>query len=112
MQAQLEKMKLEQENNKAILLAYLDNSTKLEVARLNAGLTDASEAYMESVEQAKIIQDSMGYSQMANHPLQPALENMQNTNAQLTAMVAALMQKLSQPKTVVRDENGKIIGVQ
>jgi hypothetical protein len=112
MQAELEKMKLEYENNKAILLAYLDNGTKLETARINAGLTDGSMAYMESVEQAKIIQDTMGFSQMANHPLQPAMENMQNTNAQLTQMVAALMQKLSQPKQVIRDENGKIIGVQ
>ena len=112
MQAQLEKMKLEYENNKAILLAYLDNGTKLETARINAGLTDGTEAYIESVEQAKIIQDTMGFSQMANHPLQPAMENMQNTNAQLTQMVAALMQKLSQPKQIIRDENGKIIGVQ
>jgi hypothetical protein len=112
MQAELEKMKLEYENNKAILLAYLDNGTKLETARINAGLTDGSMAYMESVEQAKIIQDTMGFSQMANHPLQPAMENMQTTNAQLTQMVAALMQKLSQPKQVIRDENGKIIGVQ
>ena len=112
MQAELEKMKLEYENNKAILLAYLDNGTKLETARINAGLTDGSMAYMESVEQAKIIQDTMGFSQMANHPLQPAMENMQTTNAQLTQMVAALMQKLSQRKQVIRDENGKIIGVQ
>ena len=111
MQAQLEKMKLEYENNKSILLAYLDNGTKLETARINAGLTDGTAAYMESVDQAKIIQDTMGFSQMANHPLQPAMENMQNTNAQLTQMVAALMQKLSQPKQVIRDENGKIIGV-
>jgi hypothetical protein len=102
----------ELDNAKAILLAYLDNAAKLETARINAGLTDGSAAYMESVDQAKIIQDSMGFSQMANHPLQPAMENMQNTNAQLTQMVAALMQKLSQPKQVIRDANGKIIGVQ
>ena len=102
----------EMDNSKAILLAYLDNAAKLETARINAGLTDGSMAYMESVEQAKIIQDTMGFSQMANHPLQPAMENMQTTNAQLTQMVAALMQKLSQPKQVIRDENGQIIGVQ
>jgi len=102
----------ELDNTKAVLLAYLDNAAKLETARINAGLTDGSAAYMESVDQAKIIQDSMGFSQMANHPLQPAMENMQNTNAQLTEMVAALMQKLSQPKQVIRDANGKIIGVQ
>jgi hypothetical protein len=111
MEAQLTKMKLELENNKAILLAYLDNSTKIETARISQGLTDGSEAYVEAVEQARNLQDTMGFSQMANHPLQPAMENMQQTNAQLTQMVAALMQKLSQPKQVIRDENGKIVGV-
>ncbi len=111
MQAQLEKMKLEYENNKSILLAYLDNSTKIETARISQGLTDGSEAYIEAVDQARNLQDTMGFSQMANHPLQPAMENMQQTNAQLTQMVAALMHKLSQPKQVVRDANGKIIGV-
>ena len=112
MEAQLTKMKLELENNKAILLAYLDNSTKIETARIGQGLTDGSEAYVEAVEQARNLQDTMGFSQMANHPLQPAMQNMQDTNAQLTQMVAMLLQKLSQPKTVLRDENGKIIGVQ
>ena len=111
MEAQLTKMKLELENNKAILLAYLDNSTKIETARIGQGLTDGSDAYIEAVDQARNLQDTMGFSQMANHPLQPAMENMQQTNAQLTQMVAALMQKLSQPKQVIRDENGKIIGV-
>jgi hypothetical protein len=111
MEAQLTKMKLELENNKAILLAYLDNSTKIETARISQGLTDGSEAYIEAVEQARNLQDTMGFSQMANHPLQPAMENMQQTNAQLTQMVAALMQKLSQPKQVIRDQNGKIVGV-
>jgi len=111
MEAQLTKMKLEIDNNKSILLAYLDNSTKIETARINAGLTDGSEAYIEAVDQARNLQDTMGFSQMANHPLQPAMENMQQTNAQLTQMVAALMHKLSQPKQVVRDANGKIIGV-
>jgi hypothetical protein len=111
MEAQLTKMKLELENNKAILLAYLDNSTKIETARISQGLTDGSEAYIEAVQQARNLQDTMGFSQMANHPLQPAMENMQQTNAQLTQMVAALMQKLSQPKQVIRDENGKIVGV-
>ena len=111
MEAQLTKMKLEIDNNKSILLAYLDNSTKIETARINAGLTDGSEAYIEAVDQARNLQDTMGFSKMANHPLQPAMENMQQTNAQLTQMVAALMQKLSQPKQVIRDENGKITGV-
>ena len=78
---------------------------------LDGTIVDSTEAYIEAVDQARNLQDTMGFSQMANHPLQPAMENMQQTNAQLTQMVAALMHKLSQPKQVVRDANGKIIGV-
>jgi hypothetical protein len=112
MQAQLDKMKAEMENNKDILLAYLDNSTKIETARISAGFTDGTEAYTEAVEQAKIMQDTMGYHDMANHPLQPVIENMQNSNNQMAQVLAALINKLNQPKQVLRDENGKIIGVQ
>jgi hypothetical protein len=112
MQAQLEKLKAEMESNKAILLAYLDNSTKIETARITQGLTDGSEAFMESVSQAKIMQDQMGYPNMANHPLQPVIENMQQSNNQMAQVLAALIDRLNQPKQVIRDENGKIVGVQ
>ena len=112
MEAQLAKMKAEMENNKDILLAYLDNSTKIETARISQGLTDGSEAYIESVGQAKIMQDQMGYPNMANHPLEPVILNMQESNNQMAQVLAALIDKLSQPKQVIRDENGKIIGVQ
>ncbi len=112
METQLAKMKAEMENNKDILLAYLDNSTKIETARINAGFTDGTQAYTEAVEQAKIMQDTLGYHDMANHPLQPVIENMQNSNNQMAQVLAALIDKLSQPKQVVRDENGKIVGVQ
>jgi hypothetical protein len=112
METQLAKMKAEMENNKDILLAYLDNSTKIETARINAGFTDGTQAYTEAVEQAKIMQDTLGYHDMANHPLQPVIENMQNSNNQMAQVLAVLIDKLSQPKQVVRDENGKIVGVQ
>ena len=111
MEMQIAKMKQDSENNKAILIAYLDNANKLETARIGAGLDDGSAAYMESVEQAKILQDSMGYSQMADHPLKPALDQMHQSNQQLTEMLAALIAKMHQPKRVVRDENGKIVEV-
>jgi F0F1-type ATP synthase membrane subunit b/b' len=112
LQMQMNKMKSDSDNNKAILLAYLDNATKLETARIGAGLDDGSQAYMEAVDQAKIMQDSMGYSQMADHPLKPALDQMQMSNQQLTEMLAALIAKMNQPKTVVRGPDGKIMGVQ
>jgi len=117
--AQLEQMKMdadkkqsELDNNKAILVAYLDNATKLETARIGAGLDDGSAAYIEAIDQAKILQDSMGYSQMADHPLKPALDQMQMSNQQLTEMLAALIAKMHQPKTILRGPDGKITGVQ
>jgi hypothetical protein len=112
MQMELEKLKATTENNKAILVTYLDNATKLETARIGAGLDDGSAAYIESIEQAKILQDQMGYSQMADHPLKPALDQMQESNAQLTQMLAMLIDKMNQPKQVLRGPDGKIIGVQ
>jgi len=112
MQMELEKLKSTTENNKAILVTYLDNATKLETARIGAGLDDGSAAYIESIEQAKILQDQMGYSQMADHPLKPALDQMQESNAQLTQMLAMLIDKMNQPKQVLRGPDGKIIGVQ
>ena len=112
MQMELEKLKSTTENNKAILVTYLDNATKLETARIGAGLDDGSAAYIESIEQARILQDQMGYSQMADHPLKPALDQMQESNAQLTQMLAILIDKMNQPKQVVRGPDGRIVGVQ
>jgi hypothetical protein len=117
--AQLEQMKIESnkeksvaDNNKAILVAYLDNAARLETARINAGLDDGSAAYIDAIENAKILQDTMGYSQMADHPLKPAIDQMQLSNQQLTEMLAALVNKMQQPRTVVRGPDGKITGVQ
>jgi hypothetical protein len=112
MSMELEKLKSTTENNKAILVTYLDNATKLETARIGAGLDDGSAAYIESIEQARILQDQMGYSQMADHPLKPALDQMQESNAQLTQMLAILIDKMNQPKQVLRGPDGRIVGVQ
>jgi ribosomal protein L16 Arg81 hydroxylase len=61
---------------------------------------------------ANILQDQLGYSDMKNHPLQPAIENMQMSNQQLAQMLSMLLDKLNQPKTVIRGPDGKIAGVQ
>jgi hypothetical protein len=37
---------------------------------------------------------------------------MQLSNQQLAEMLAALVAKMHQPKQIMRDENGKIVGVQ
>ena len=100
----------EMQNNRDILLAYLDNATKIETARISQGLDDGSEAYIRNVETAKLLQDTMGYD-MTQHPLEPVVQTLQQQNQQLAQMIAAIHDRLNQPKTVVRDENGKIIGV-
>ena len=112
MEMDLEQTKMDSANNKDILLAYLNNAAKIETTRISSGLDTGELAYQDNVQMANILQDQLGYSDMKNHPLQPAIETMHNSNQQLTQLLAALLEKLSQPKTVVRGQDGKIIGVQ
>jgi hypothetical protein len=112
MELQLEQTKLDATNNKELLLAYLNNAAKIETTRITAGLDTGEEAYADNVQMANILQDQLGYSDMKNHPLQPAIENMQMSNQQLAQMLSMLLEKLSQPKTVIRGQDGKIVGVQ
>lgn len=114
----LEKAKIEAEKSKDLLLAYVDNATKIETARISQGITDGTEAYYEAMSTAKILQDTSGYPDMATHPLTPAFDNMAMSNQQTQQMLAQLMQQLqamqeqqARPKEVVRDENGRIVGV-
>jgi hypothetical protein len=112
MELQLEQTKMDSQNNKELLLAYLNNAAKIETTRISAGLDTGEEAYADNVQMANILQDQLGYSDMKNHPLQPAIENMQMSNQQLAQMLSMLLDKLSQPKTVIRGQDGKIVGVQ
>jgi hypothetical protein len=112
MEMQLEQTKMDTSNNKELLLAYLNNAAKIETTRISSGLDTGETAYADNVNMANILQDQLGYSDMKNHPLQPAIETMHSSNQQLAQMLAMLLDKLSQPKTVVRGADGKIIGVQ
>jgi hypothetical protein len=112
MELQLEQTKMDSQNNKELLLAYLNNAAKIETTRISAGLDTGEAAYADNVQMANILQDQLGYSDMKNHPLQPAIENMQMSNQQLAQMLSMLLDKLSQPKTVIRGQDGKIVGVQ
>jgi hypothetical protein len=112
MEMELEQTKLDTTNNKELLLAYLNNAAKIETTRISSGLDTGETAYADNVQMANILQDQLGYSDMKNHPLQPAIETMYNSNQQLTQLLSALLDKLSQPKTVIRGPDGKIAGVQ
>jgi len=115
MEMNLEQIKLDTTNNKELLLAYLNNAAKIETTRISSGLDTGEAAYADNVQMASILQDQLGYSDMKNHPLQPAIENMQNSNQQLSEMLAVLiqqMQKPQAPRQVIRGADGKIIGVQ
>jgi hypothetical protein len=100
----------EMANNKDILLAYLDNSTKIETTRISQGLDDGSAAYSANVETAKLLQDTMGYN-MTQHPLEPVLQDLQLHNQQLQQVLTAIYEKLHTPKEIIRDSQGKIVGV-
>jgi hypothetical protein len=112
MEMDLEQTKMDSTNNKELLLAYLNNAAKIETTRISSGLDTGEAAYADNVQMANILQDQLGYSDMKNHPLQPAIESMYNSNQQLTQLLAALLDKLNQPKTVIRGPDGKIAGVQ
>jgi hypothetical protein len=109
--SELEKAKMDSQNNKDLLLAYLNNAAKIETTRISSGLDTGDAAYADNVQMANILQDQLGYSNMKNHPLEPVIQNLQDSNTQMAQMLAMLMEKLNQPKTVLRDENGKIVGV-
>jgi len=112
MQLQLEQTKLDSTNNKELLLAYLNNAAKIETTRISSGLDTGESAYADNIQMANILQDQLGYSDMKNHPLQPAIETMHSSNQQLAQLLATLIQQMQQPKTIVRGADGKIIGVQ
>jgi hypothetical protein len=112
MELQLEQIKMDSENNKELLLTYLNNAAKIETTRISSGLDTGETAYADNVQMANILQDSLGYSTMKNHPLQPAIENMQTSNQQLAEMLTMLIAQMQQPKQIIRGADGKIIGVQ
>ena len=112
MELQLEQTKMDTTNNKELLLAYLNNAAKIETTRISSGLDNGEMAYSDNIEMAVLLQDQLGTLDMKNHPLQPAIENMQLSNEQLAQMLAMILEKLSQPKTVIRGPDGKIVGVQ
>ena len=105
MELRVAQMKMMTERNTQVLLAHINNGAKIEVARIGADESTGEEAYMTE-EQAAMAME---------HPMQPIANAIGQGNAQMaqaiTALVDTINQQHNRPKTVLRDENGKIIGV-
>jgi hypothetical protein len=106
MELKVAQMKMMTERNTQVLLAHINNGAKIEVARIGADESDGAQAYMTE-EQLAMAQE---------HPMQPIATAIGQGNAQMAQAITALVDTINaqhnRPKTVVRGQDGKIIGVQ
>ena len=106
MQARVAQMKMMTERNTQVLLAHINNGAKIETARISAGESDGEQAYMT--------EESMAHAM--EHPMQPIANAIGQGNEQMAQAISALVDTINaqhnRPKTVVRGQDGKIIGVQ
>jgi hypothetical protein len=102
MQLKIAQMKMMTERNTQVLLAHINNGAKIEVARIGSQNDDGSEAYMHEEDMAQAMEN----------PMKPVADAINQNSNQMAMMLAEMMNKLTQPKTVVRGADGKIIGVQ
>jgi len=105
MEMKLAQMKMMTERNTQLLLAYINNGAKIETARISAGV-DSGEGIAEDY---TMDEDML---KVQEHPLAPIANAIAQGNQDMTATLGALIERLSQPKQVVRGQDGKIIGVQ
>jgi len=106
MQAKVAQMKMMTERNTQVLLAHINNGAKIETARISAGTDDGAEAYYMEEDMAHAME----------HPMQPIANAIGQGNQQMAQAITALVDTINaqhnRPKTVVRGQDGKIIGVQ
>jgi hypothetical protein len=109
MELKVQQMKMMTERNTQLLLAYVNNGAKVEVAQISAGASMGDglpEKYDMEEDMAKAME----------HPLQPIANAIQQGNQQTADMIAQLADNINQsqnrPKQVIRGADGKIIGVQ
>ena len=109
MEMKLAQMKMNTERNTQLLLAYVNNGAKVEVAQISAGVNGG-----EGLPQAYDFDEDMAKSM--EHPLQPIASAIQQGNEQMTMALSELITNLNEnqnrPKQVIRGQDGKIIGVQ
>jgi hypothetical protein len=102
MEVKVAQMKMMTERNTQVLLAHINNGAKIEVARIGSDDSDGAMAYANEQDMAEAMQN----------PMETVANAINNNSNQMATMLAEMMNKLSQPKTVVRGQDGKIIGVQ
>jgi hypothetical protein len=106
MQMKVAQMKSMTERNTQVLLAHINNGAKIETARISAGTDDGQEAYFMEEDMAHAME----------HPMQPIANAIGQGNAQMAQAITALVDTINaqhnRPKTVIRGQDGKIIGVQ
>ena len=102
MELKVAQMKMMTERNTQVLLAHINNGAKIEVARIGADESGGEAAYMHEEDMAQAMQN----------PMETVASAINNNSNQMAMMLGDLMNKLNQPKQVMRDENGKIVGVQ
>jgi hypothetical protein len=109
MEMKLAQMKMNTERNTQLLLAYVNNGAKVEVAQISAGINGG-----EGLPQAYDFDEDM--AKAMEHPLQPIASAIQQGNEQMTMALSELINNLNEnqnrPKQVIRGQDGKIIGVQ
>jgi hypothetical protein len=102
MELKVAQMKMMTERNTQVLLAHINNGAKIEVARIGSDDSDGAMAYANEQDMAQAMEN----------PMETVANAINNNSNQMAMMLAEMMNKLSQPKTVVRGSDGKIIGVQ
>jgi hypothetical protein len=109
MEMKMAQMKMMTERNTQLLLAYVNNGAKVEVAQISAGVNGG-----EGLPQQYDLDEDM--AKAMEHPLAPIASAIQQGNQQTAEMIAQLAENINQsqnrPKQVIRGADGKIIGVQ
>jgi hypothetical protein len=102
MELKVAQMKMMTERNTQVLLAHINNGAKIEVARIGSDDSDGAMAYANEQDMAQAMQN----------PMETVANAINNNSNQMAMMLGEMMNKLNQPKTVVRGADGKIVGVQ
>jgi hypothetical protein len=102
MEIKVAQMKMMTERNTQVLLAHINNGAKIEVARIGSDDSDGAMAYANEQDMAQAMQN----------PMETVANAINNNSNQMAMMLGEMMNKMSQPKTVIRGPDGKIAGVQ